>query len=735
MLENVFRAVLITSLIGTISTMGITLIKPLTKRYFSSGWHYYIWIVVLITMIVPFRFIIPEKDYVANVQENNTREINYIEDNPVLEFVKNDKVLPDVEKETIFKRDNIVTYADNKMHILSVIWLAVAITFFLFNVLAYSIFVSKIKKESKVTSCQELKMYTDKKIITRTSNSVSSPLILGIIRPTLILPEFSMTSEQLSSVLFHEMTHFKRNDILYKWFLNMVKCIHWFNPVVYYIAKQVNIECEISCDLAVVKGMDKEQEKNYINTILTLATAKKNRITFVTTAMAEDKKTLKMRFSMIKNRDIKSKRAITISVIIAIAIFVGTAFASGILNGKFITNYENEMLAVETDARQGDDFTFLLLGLDEQDRADTIMILSAKDGELIGISIPREVMFIIDGIKARANEILAAENGDQKLIDVIKETMSMPINYYAKVDLPAVASLIDSVGGIEVDVPIDMEYSDPEQNLTIKLKQGRHTLNGSSVCGLLQFRRSNNGNGYNDVTRIGVGQQVIKEFISQKLDNEFINQAPKIFRTVFENVETNYPISNLAKDIKLIDELKTGLTFKTISGTSIIDDTGFVLYEAENGEIISAVSKPNPVSVAHDESKARPEIRAKLKMPCEGTISNHFGKRVHPITNEVHEHNGIDIKAPEGTDVVSSINGTVTDVGYDDEKGNYIVVEKDNVKTIYSQLSATNVKKGDKVSINQSVGAVGSTGNSTGAHLHFEVMVDGEYVDPESLTQ
>ena len=62
-------------------------------------------------------------------------------------------------------------------------------------------------------------------------------------------------------------------------------------------------------------------------------------------------------------------------------------------------------------------------------------------------------------------------------------------------------------------------------------------------------------------------------------------------------------------------------------------------------------------------------------------------------------------------------------------------MEKDSVKTIYSQLSSVNVKKGDNISIKQSIGAVGSTGNSTGPHLHFEVMVDGEYADPESLIQ
>ena len=119
-----------------------------------------------------------------------------------------------------------------------------------------------------------------------------------------------------------------------------------------------------------------------------------------------------------------------------------------------------------------------------------------------------------------------------------------------------------------------------------------------------------------------------------------------------------------------------------------------------------------------------------MNNPVDGQISRNFGKREHPITKEIKEHNGIDIKAPEGTDVVSSISGTVTEVDFDSEKGNYIVVESGSIKTVYAQLATTNVKMGQKVGPKQLIGTVGKTGNATGAHLHFEVMVDGEYVDP-----
>ena len=120
--------------------------------------------------------------------------------------------------------------------------------------------------------------------------------------------------------------------------------------------------------------------------------------------------------------------------------------------------------------------------------------------------------------------------------------------------------------------------------------------------------------------------------------------------------------------------------------------------------------------------------------PCEGEISNPFGERKNPATNEAIKHNGIDIAAEEGTDVNSAITGTVTEIGFDAEKGNYIIIERDNIKTVYSQImKEVQVKEGNEVLRGQIIGKVGNTGMSTGAHLHFEVIINGEYFNPETI--
>ena len=754
MLEYIFKAILISSLLGTAATLILTILKPITRKVFSSSWHYYMWLLVLVTMILPLRITIPVQ--MQTVSTIDTVDVLYEEEiiyNPIQQVEQEIQLNTEQENNTDSGIEKLSLYTQKNLYIISIIWLLGMVVLFALKLFGYTFFLIKLRRCSDKISCPELLKYTNKRIITRTSDKISSPLMIGLFKPTLLLPKTTMTEEQFDNILAHEMVHFKRKDIWYKWFISIVKCIHWYNPTVYYISKQADIECEISCDLAVVNGMSEEQETNYINTILTLLAAGNQRKAALTTGMTSDKKTLKRRFTMIKNKVKFNKKTLIISLILALVVLCGTVLASGLLNGKILNEYENELLAVSTDARENDNFNFLVLGVDENNRADTIMLLSFEDGNVTGTSIPRDTAFISKELdrKVKLSEILNSENGNQKVIDAVRDTLSVPITYYAKVNLSAVKEIVDSVGGIEIDVPMDMEYDDPHKNLHIKLKQGRHTLNGDAVCGLLQFRRSNNGTGYpqGDMTRIEVGQQVISEFIKQKLNKEFIDKSPDIFKILADNMETNYPVSNLMNDIKLLDKMKSNIEFRIIDGTLNADETGIMFYDINNGEVVSVVSKPKLVTDEQSETVSQPkttldvtvnenedvelkkiELNKDVANPVEGEVSLNFGKREHPITKEIHEHNGIDIKAPEGTDVVTSITGTVTDVGFDSEKGNYIVVENGNVKTLYAQLASTSVKKGDKVTAKQSIGTVGKTGTATGAHLHFEVMVDGEYVDP-----
>lgn len=112
-------------------------------------------------------------------------------------------------------------------------------------------------------------------------------------------------------------------------------------------------------------------------------------------------------------------------------------------------------------------------------------------------------------------------------------------------------------------------------------------------------------------------------------------------------------------------------------------------------------------------------------------ISSEFGWRKDPINGLQAYHNGIDMAAAEGTPIVAAFDGIVGEASYNSSMGNYIYLEHgDGLRTIYLHASELYVKKNDVVLKGETIGAVGTTGRSTGPHLHFSVRLNGEYVSP-----
>ena len=116
-------------------------------------------------------------------------------------------------------------------------------------------------------------------------------------------------------------------------------------------------------------------------------------------------------------------------------------------------------------------------------------------------------------------------------------------------------------------------------------------------------------------------------------------------------------------------------------------------------------------------------------------LSDTFGERICPFHGKEF-HNGVDIPAPEGTNIMASASGVVTKATYSSSFGNNITIDHGNgVETMYLHCSALAVEEGDHVEQGQVIAYVGTTGSSTGNHLDFRFKIDGEYVDPLSMVQ
>jgi len=176
-----------------------------------------------------------------------------------------------------------------------------------------------------------------------------------------------------------------------------------------------------------------------------------------------------------------------------------------------------------------------------------------------------------------------------------------------------------------------------------------------------------------------------------------------------------------------------------------------------NGKVISIIQRSQPVGGFSDsfqenpllggafakETAANRELRSVLealpdKMPLpDYSITSEFGIRPHPITNKPNLHAGIDIKSQNGDDRVRAVKpGKVLVAGFHGNLGNAILIRHDRgVETLYGHLDKIFVKEGDKIEQDQPIGLVGNTGQSTGKHLHFEVLVGSYQVDPHKVIQ
>lgn len=147
-------------------------------------------------------------------------------------------------------------------------------------------------------------------------------------------------------------------------------------------------------------------------------------------------------------------------------------------------------------------------------------------------------------------------------------------------------------------------------------------------------------------------------------------------------------------------------------------------------QIVQAVScKPNQTMIPSGQ-------KLPLGEPVMGkpSITSPFGRRVHPVTNKVHNHNGVDFGVARGTLVFSPANGVVANVWVDDTCGRGVKISHaDGYETLYCHLDNVVVSVGDNVSAGCQIAVSGNTGRSTGPHLHYAIKKDGTFIDPTAL--
>ena len=273
-MSELFETVLILSLFGFGITTILLCLKPITAKKFPAKWQYYVWIAVLLTMIIPTYKLIPQQE-VQKIQYLTRTEtpVTEAESTEVPEQNPTTPQTPPITEREI----SVTQYVKIKvLDLLAIIWIFGTGVFVLIVIVSYLIYILRRRKNAVSmegnTILLEVKseLKIRRKIKVRMSPEVGSPMLVGVFFPVVYMPCKEISQEMMRLVFLHELTHYKRKDLIIKWFALFVNAVHWFNPLSYLLSANLSEACEVSCDMEVTKNMNDEEQKLYMKTILEL---------------------------------------------------------------------------------------------------------------------------------------------------------------------------------------------------------------------------------------------------------------------------------------------------------------------------------------------------------------------------------------------------------------------------------------------------------------------------------
>lgn len=221
--------------------------------------------------------------------------------------------------------------------------------------------------------------------------------------------------------------------------------------------------------------------------------------------------------------------------------------------------------------REDESYTLLIAGKDKAaGLTDTILLgkFDAKNHTAHFYSIPRDTCVNEDWQTKKVNQYYTTagggEDGVQAMLDGTEKLLGFRVDYYMIIDLEAFIEIVDTIGGVEFDVPVDMDYDDPWQDLSIHVKKGPQKLDGLSAMGVWRFRATY---AMGDIDRLNVQHDLLKAVVKQTLTLGNITNLDKIIDIVTKRVETDLTAGNLAyfaeQFLKMDEE---NVTFETAPG-------------------------------------------------------------------------------------------------------------------------------------------------------------------------
>lgn len=223
-------------------------------------------------------------------------------------------------------------------------------------------------------------------------------------------------------------------------------------------------------------------------------------------------------------------------------------------------DYKEKKLNREENNDECEPINLLIIGLDDEEvRSDVIMLLNYSPalGRINILSVARDTRVRVRGRIEKINALVGM-GGEELVIKAMEQITSLPVKYYITLNFEGFRKIIDTLGGVEVNVPIDMVYDDPTQDLHINLKKGRQLLDGEKAEQFVRYRKGNNPDeGYidGDIGRNRAQQQLIRELIDQKIKFRYLSKADEIYNILRRYMKTNIKFSDVAYYLKYLPRL------------------------------------------------------------------------------------------------------------------------------------------------------------------------------------
>lgn len=290
-------------------------VTPLLAKRYSAKLRYYAWLVIVIGLIIPFR-----------PQFNNAI---------VKVTVPSEMITPLVQADNNMSVKNAMLSSGSVVwwQAVIIIWVIGMAVFLTYHIVKHYRFMKMVKRWSnsitdgqlfEILQSLKIEMGISKPIKLCLCSCVSSPMMVGLVKPHIILPYMKWDKDELRFIFKHELVHLKRKDLCYKILVLISTSIHWFNPIIYLVTRAIDTLCEISCDAETMQSTNIDTRQHYSETIIRVIKYQSKLKTTLSTNFYGGKKGMKNRISSIM--DITRKKVGFVIICIVLIVTVGTGY-------------------------------------------------------------------------------------------------------------------------------------------------------------------------------------------------------------------------------------------------------------------------------------------------------------------------------------------------------------------------------------------------------------------------